>query len=80
MSFFFKKVKCQGQKVYYQQKGLITWNTHVKYQSFSTQCSKVINKISVFKKKAKLPWASSQCKKCWYLQKDLITKNSHVKY
>ena len=35
-------------------KGLITRNTNVKYQSFSTHFSKVINKVKVFKKWIKL--------------------------
>ena len=36
------------------RKGLITRNTHVKYQSSSTHCLKVINKVKVFKKWVKL--------------------------
>ena len=32
------------------KKGLITRDTHVKYQSSSTYCSKVICKVEVFKK------------------------------
>ena len=36
------------------RKGLITRNTPVKYQSSSTHCSKVINKVKVFKKWVKL--------------------------
>ena len=43
-------VKCQGQKIKYLQKDLITRNIHVKYQSSSTHYSKVISKIKVFKK------------------------------
>ena len=35
-------------------KGLITRNTHVKYQISSTHCSKVISKVKVFKKWVKL--------------------------
>ena len=31
----------------YPRKGLITGNIHVKYQSFSTQRSKVISKVNV---------------------------------
>ena len=47
---FFKLVKCQGQKIKYLQKDLITRDIHVKYQSSSTHCSKVISKVKVFKK------------------------------
>ena len=54
MSILKKKVKCQGQKVLYQQKGLITRNTHVKYQSFSTHCSKVISKVNVSERRTEL--------------------------
>ena len=51
MSFFLKKlVKCQGQKIKYLQKDLITRDIHVKYQSSSTHYSKVISKVKVFKK------------------------------
>ena len=42
-------VKCQGQKVKYQQKDFITGNTHVYYQSSSTHYSYVINEVKVFK-------------------------------
>ena len=42
-----KLVKYHGQKVEYQQKDLITRNTHVKYQSSSTHYSNVISKIKV---------------------------------
>ena len=54
MSIKKKKVKCQGQEVKYKQKGPITRNTHVKNQSSSTRCSKIINKVKVFQKRIKL--------------------------
>ena len=44
-----KKVKYQSQKVEYKQKGLITRITHVKYQSSSTHCSKVISEVKISK-------------------------------
>ena len=51
---FKKKIsqtpRSQGQKYWYPQKSLVTRNTHVKYQGSSTHCSKVINKVKVFKK------------------------------
>ena len=48
--FFFKMVKCQGQKVKYQHKDLIKSNIHVKYQSSSTDhSSNFINRVQVFK-------------------------------
>ena len=51
---FFKTVKCQGQKVKYQHKDLITSNIHVKYQSSSTHYSNFINRVKVFKTWARL--------------------------
>ena len=48
--FFFKLIKSQDQKNKYLQKDLITRDIHVKYQSSSTHCSKVIRKVKVFKK------------------------------
>ena len=52
VDFFFQKlVKCLGLNVKYQQKDFITMNIHVKYQSSSTHCSKVISKVKVFFKK-----------------------------
>ena len=38
----------------YSRKGLITGNIHVKYQSSTTHCSKVISKVKVFQKWVKL--------------------------
>ena len=58
MSIFKKKVKCQGQKVKYQQKDLITGNIHEKYKSSCTHCSKVISKVQVFKQN----WSNSKGK------------------
>ena len=57
--FFFKRVKIQGnphrvKKKWYPLKGLITRNTHVKYQRSSTCCSKVISKVKVLKKRVNL--------------------------
>ena len=37
----------QGKKQWYPWKGLITGKIHVKYQSSSTHCSKVICKVKV---------------------------------
>ena len=44
-NFFFKLVKCQDQKIKYLQKDLTTRGIRVKYQSSSTNYSKVISKI-----------------------------------
>ena len=44
-------VKCQGQKVQYQQKDLITRNIHVKYQSAITRFSQDLS----FKKVGQTP-------------------------
>ena len=50
-----KKVKCQGQKVKYQQKDLITKNIHEHYiKSSSIHFLKVISKDKVFKQWVKL--------------------------
>ena len=43
--FFFKLFKCQGQKIKYLQKDLITSDIHVKYLSSITHYSKVMSKI-----------------------------------
>ena len=56
--FLKEKIKCQGQKVKYQQKDFITGNTHVNYKSSSTL--NLINKVIVFKKWVKL---TGQCHK-----------------
>ena len=44
------KPRSQGQKSWYRRKGLVNSITHVKYQSSSTHCSKVISMVKVFKK------------------------------
>ena len=46
-NFFFKLVKSQDRKIKYVQKDLITREIHVKYQSSSIHCSKVICKVKV---------------------------------
>ena len=48
-----KWAKLQGKK-WYPQKGLITGNIHMKYQSSSTHCLKVINMVKFSKKWVKL--------------------------
>ena len=45
------------------RKGLITKNTHMKYQSSSTHCSKVISKVKFFKKWVKLEGQGHKVKK-----------------
>ena len=62
------------------QKGLITRNIHVKYESTSTHSSNVISKVKVFKKWVKLPRSRSQGKKKMVPMESLITMNTHVKY
>ena len=37
--------RSQGKKCWLPRNGPVTRNTHVKYQSSSTHCSKVINKV-----------------------------------
>ena len=53
--FYFKIMK--------PWKGLITRNTHVKYPSSSTRCSKVINKFKFSNKMGQTPRSRSQGKK-----------------
>ena len=57
------KVKVTGSKKRYPLKGLITRNTHVKYQNSSTHCSKVISKVKVSKKIGQTPRSRLQGKK-----------------
>ena len=61
--FFFKLVKCQGQKIKYLQKDLITRDNYVKYQSTGTHYSKIISKIKVLKKEVKLQGQAHKVKK-----------------
>ena len=44
------KVKATRKKIRFQQKGLVTRNTHVKYESCINCHSNVIPNIKVFKK------------------------------
>ena len=52
-------------------KGLITRNTHVKYQSSSTHCSKVISKVKVSERRTEL-----QNDRITELQNDRQDKNN----
>ena len=51
---FFSKVgqtsrsRSQGQKLWYQEKGLVTRKTHVQYESFISSAKKVMAKVKVF--------------------------------
>ena len=52
---FFKvcqtsRSRSQGQKLWYQKKGLATRNTHVQYESPTTSGKKVMAKVKVFQK------------------------------
>ena len=47
------KIMVPNEKTYHKERS-ITKNTHVKYQSSSPHCSKVISKVKVFKKWVKL--------------------------
>ena len=49
-----QRSRSQDQKLWYPRKGLITRNTHVKYQSSSTHCSKVISKVKVSETRTEL--------------------------
>ena len=60
------------------RKCLVTKNTYVKYQSFSTHCSKFISKVRDFiKKKPKL---RSQVQKCSYQQKLNLEKAENTSF
>ena len=54
--FFFSKVgqksrsRSQGKKFWFQQEGLTTRNTHVKYESPISFGSKVVAKVKFFQK------------------------------
>ena len=61
--------RSQGKKQWYPQKGLITRNTHVKYQSSSTYCSKVISKVKVSERRTE--WQNDRITE---LQNDRITE------
>ena len=87
MSIFFflsqtSRSRSQGKKLWYIWKGLVTRNTHVKNQSPSTHCSKVISKVyvKVFKKKGLTTRPMSKGQKSWYPRKALVTRITYVKY
>jgi hypothetical protein len=52
--------KVRGSRSKYQMKGLARRNTHVKYESSGTYEIKVMTKIKVFEKKAKLQGQRSE--------------------
>ena len=76
---FKLQARLQGQKCWNPQKGLVTRNALVKFQSSRTHCWKVINKVKVFKI-GQNPGSRSQGKICFYLRKGFVTRNTHVKY
>ena len=47
---FFKLVKCQGQKIKYLQKDLITRDIHVKYQTLALTIQKLLARLNLKKK------------------------------
>ena len=77
--FFFKLVKCHGQKIKYQEKDLITRDIHVKYQSSSTHCSNVVSKVKVFKNGSNSKVEITGSKIIVPTKRGLITRNTHVK-
>ena len=61
-------------------KGLVTRNTHVKYESPSSSGKKVMAKVksrSNFKAKSR---SRSLGKKLWYDVKGLVTRNAQMQY
>ena len=61
----------------YRGKGLVTRNTHVKYESPICYGSKVMIKVKVFKMKVK---GHSEGHTFWYQWNGLVTRNTNVKY
>ena len=47
---FYKLVKCQGQKIKYLQKDLITRDIHVKYQTLALTIQKLLARLNFVKK------------------------------
>ena len=83
----FKKqaiLKDHGHRAKCLQKNRVARNTrniHVKQQSSSTYCLKVICKVKVFYMHlCHTPRSRSQGKNCWYPRKCLVTKKTHYKY
>ena len=72
---FQRRPRSQGQIFWYQQKDLVTRNTHVKYGGSSMLSLRSYDQYQFFKKLVKC-----QGQKIKYLQKDLITRDIHVKY
>ena len=73
----------QGQQYWYHCKGLVTRNTHVKYDSPMWCISKVVAQVKFFcgqvKSKSNLEVKVTRSK-YWYRWKGLITRNTHVIY
>ena len=83
VKFFFKvgqksRSRSRGKKFWFQQKGLATRNTHVKYESPTSFGSKVMPKVEFFSKVGQKSTSRSRSQKCWYRQKGLVTRNTHV--
>ena len=51
---FHKKVKLQGQSLWYHMKGIVTRNTYVQYKSPTSSGLKVMANVKVFQKYVKL--------------------------
>ena len=49
-----KELRSQGQNCWFPCQGLVTRNTHVKYHSSSSHCSKFISKVKVSDRIAEL--------------------------
>ena len=61
-------------------KGLVTRNTHVRYESPITSGLKVTAKVKVFSKVGQTSRSRSQGQILWYHVNGLVTKNTHVQY
>ena len=61
LNIFKKQAKLQGQGHRVKLVGLVTRNTHLKYQSFCNHCSKVITNVRVLKKYVNIT--------CWHIHK-----------
>ena len=83
---FFSKVgqksrsMSQGKKFWFQQEGIATRNTHVKYESPIWFGSKVVDKVKFISKGGQKSRSRSRGKKFWFKQQGIATRNTHVKY
>jgi hypothetical protein len=69
--------RSRGQKSWYQQRGLLISNTHIKYESPITYHSKDNTNVKVFRNRVKL---QGQEIKITVPLEGRVIKNTHMKY